>query len=320
MTHRLGQSMSIESLSDSRLNFREKMKQAWRTKPGKSLTPDMLNIFGMLFHWVTVMLLFSTLMFDIIPTVCAADDKASMRQFLRLIVFVIVCQVNSNWLLSADRKSQFVKATTIPEEERSRLANENYLPLGYRLCPKCQMYTPPRAFHCNVCNACILKRGSHCFITGNCIGLTSQRRFIVLMFYVALGSLVSLLLTAWYLAMCKPFDEEYLSYVPFVALWHAVFGQSLDKVWYLYYVCQLYGCILSFVASSCFLCWEGLMVIRGQTSYEATRSIQTYRDGKLKSLYMVFGSMWWMNFIVPMPTTIPSDGVHWERKSQQKGH
>lgn len=36
----------------------------------------------------------------------------------------------------------------------------------WKLCSVCETVTPPRSWHCNTCNVCILKRDHHCFFTG----------------------------------------------------------------------------------------------------------------------------------------------------------
>lgn len=36
----------------------------------------------------------------------------------------------------------------------------------WKLCAVCETVTPPRSWHCNTCNVCILKRDHHCFFTG----------------------------------------------------------------------------------------------------------------------------------------------------------
>jgi palmitoyltransferase len=41
---------------------------------------------------------------------------------------------------------------------------------NWKLCVVCEAVTPPRAWHCNVCNICILKREHHCMFVGYCVG------------------------------------------------------------------------------------------------------------------------------------------------------
>jgi len=40
----------------------------------------------------------------------------------------------------------------------------------WKLCVVCEAVTPPRAWHCNICNVCVLKREHHCMFVGYCVG------------------------------------------------------------------------------------------------------------------------------------------------------
>ena len=45
---------------------------------------------------------------------------------------------------------------------------------GWTYCPFCQLNSPPRAHHCQVCNECVLKRDHHCIFAGKCLGELSK--------------------------------------------------------------------------------------------------------------------------------------------------
>ncbi len=67
---------------------------------------------------------------------------------------------------------------------------------AFRMCHECNQVQPPRTFHCDVCQRCVLKGDHHCFWTGNCIGLRNQKFFLQYLFYMWLGTgYIGLLLT-----------------------------------------------------------------------------------------------------------------------------
>lgn len=319
MTHRTG--IALESLEDKKYpTFKEHLKETWRQKPNfreVAAQPESLQNFGMASYWAaTAVVVFSSIFLSI-PEICRESEfLAAMKIPLIILVLLNVGAANINWLLTSMRGTHMVKFSTISEKERTKLSVSPYLPVGYRFCHKCQMYAPPRSHHCNVCNGCILKRDYHCYLTGSCIGLTTQRRFIALLFHVMTGCFLHMILSGHYVDRHMAFTENYVNYVPFMAIFMLITGQlGYDDF---YFLCLMYFCLMVMLVSGMYLAWQWLMVIRGQTSYEATRSIQTYRMGFSKSMYQVFGSVWWMNFIFPMPTTLPTDGVHWERRGQHK--
>ncbi len=56
---------------------------------------------------------------------------------------------------------------------RKKLMRKVELPrlCAFRMCHDCNQVQPPRTFHCEVCQRCVLKGDHHCFWTGNCVGL-----------------------------------------------------------------------------------------------------------------------------------------------------
>ena len=71
----------------------------------------------------------------------------------------------------ADKKQRRFKMQVKRMVELPRLC-------AFRMCHDCGQVQPPRTFHCEVCQHCVLKGDHHCFWTGNCIGLRNQKFFL----------------------------------------------------------------------------------------------------------------------------------------------
>eukprot|EP00826_Nyctotherus_ovalis_P038330 TRINITY_DN3585_c0_g2_i1.p1 TRINITY_DN3585_c0_g2~~TRINITY_DN3585_c0_g2_i1.p1 ORF type:complete len:260 (+),score=66.38 TRINITY_DN3585_c0_g2_i1:203-982(+) len=53
-------------------------------------------------------------------------------------------------------------------------------------CRTCNVYKPERAFHCNICNRCVLRIETHCVWVNNCIGYYNFKSCLLLGFYFSL--------------------------------------------------------------------------------------------------------------------------------------
>jgi hypothetical protein len=88
-------------------------------------------------------------------------------------------------------------------------------------CQKCDRPRPLRAHHCRVCNRCVLRMDHHCSWLGNCVGLYTQRSFLLVLLYLLLGALMSLYFLArrWFAAqpMAWPQALAALSCLPLLA-------------------------------------------------------------------------------------------------------
>ncbi|CAH1155686.1 unnamed protein product [Phaedon cochleariae] len=52
-----------------------------------------------------------------------------------------------------------------------------------RYCRICKLLKPDRAHHCSTCGVCVLKMDHHCPWLNNCIGYTTQKSFLLCLFY-----------------------------------------------------------------------------------------------------------------------------------------
>ena len=62
----------------------------------------------------------------------------------------------------------------------------------WTICTRCEMYRPPRAHHCRICQRCIRRMDHHCPWINNCVGERNQKYFLQFLFYVGLLAVYSI--------------------------------------------------------------------------------------------------------------------------------
>ncbi|XP_037779675.1 palmitoyltransferase ZDHHC3-like [Penaeus monodon] len=67
----------------------------------------------------------------------------------------------------------------------------------WTVCARCEMYRPPRAHHCRICQRCIRRMDHHCPWINNCVGEWNQKYFLQFLTFVGLMSIYALSLIAY---------------------------------------------------------------------------------------------------------------------------
>lgn len=185
--------------------------------------------------------------------------------------------------------------------------------LPWRYCDKCAHNAPFRSHHCVICDACVLRRDHHCYITGVCIGHFNQRYFVVLCFYVALGSLWGLYEIITYMRSdFLPHVTSGWDYVIVWTLYKCVTGQAQWRhalmTWHVY---KLWATGLTALG---FFLWQMLLIPHGRTTYEVFSSRPVRSTASGRAMYRaVLGPCWGLNFVLPAGifSKLPGDGTTW---------
>ncbi|XP_034114089.1 probable palmitoyltransferase ZDHHC24 [Drosophila albomicans] len=117
----------------------------------------------------------------ILPELCQRNDK--FYKVNCVLAIYMLHNILGNLICCWHTDTSFL---AVAKARQQPLASEAHL---WHLCTHCQMLVPPRAWHCRLCNTCMLKRDHHCNITANCIGHANQRYFIALLAHLTLGNL-----------------------------------------------------------------------------------------------------------------------------------
>lgn len=184
----------------------------------------------------------------------------------------------------------------------------------WRFCSSCELYAPPRSFHCFTCNKCILKRHNHCLFLGKCVGHNNHRFYLLFIMYVWLGALYSTILNRQ--EYFGSFHETnlksiVLTFMPLIA-W--CFGfMSLKQFVFVFTNSVCF--ILSMLMFVYFLI-NLKMVLKGQTWHENAKDVRSYDINWKYNLKEVIGQRWLSALLCPFTSSrLHHNGTNFKRKS-----
>ena len=155
-------------------------------------------------------------------------------------------------------------------------------------CDKCGRSKPPRAHHCLICKACILKLDHHCPWVNNCIGLRNHRYFVLFLFYISLAM-------GFYVVLVFPLRHE-----------------MQGMLFFTFTLCA----VLTIVLTG-FTLWHVYLVLAGKTTLEvfgrrkAGTSQVGYHGGWKCNVKMVFGTTRLWKILLPSLRPLKYDGIYW---------
>uniref|UniRef100_A0A9L0TCH7 Palmitoyltransferase n=1 Tax=Equus caballus TaxID=9796 RepID=A0A9L0TCH7_HORSE len=178
---------------------------------------------------------------------------------------------------------------------------------GY--CYQCQSQVPPRSGHCSACRVCILRRDHHCRLLGRCVGFRNYRPFLCLLLHAAgvllhvsvlLGPALSALLRAH-----APLHTAALLLLPWLML---LTGRVSLAQFALAFVTDT--CVAGALLCGAGLLFHGMLLLRGQTTWEWARGQHSYDLGPYHNLQAALGPRWVLVWLWPfLASPLPGDGI-----------
>uniref|UniRef100_A0A914HEI7 Palmitoyltransferase n=1 Tax=Globodera rostochiensis TaxID=31243 RepID=A0A914HEI7_GLORO len=187
---------------------------------------------------------------------------------------------------------------------------------AFHFCHQCQTNSPPRSFHCPVCDICILRRDHHCSFTASCVGHFNQRYFVAAVFNlwpIALFCCIwnwNVLLLAF--SPLSPFDL--LKWVfPHVAL----LLRSITL--YQFFVVLAFAFSLITLLFTTYLIAAQLFGFwRGQTRVEFLMEVHAYNVSFRENIAQGLGTRWPLILLSPfIPSPLESDGTFFGTRERE---
>ncbi|XP_038075707.1 palmitoyltransferase ZDHHC22-like [Patiria miniata] len=290
----------------------EKAKQvmSYFTQPSMMKLLRLANIAGVVYFWVVSSLVLYVNLFCILPSLFKEDDF--WLKFHWWFFTLAAASMFVNYFICLWKNSVYTSAAGTGNTDEATAK-------GWDHCVPCQQYIPPRAHHCPICKRCILKRDRHCYFLGVCVGHFNQRYFLVFLFYATVAALhgavcLFVYLNANFAVLLSAEAYNYL--YPFsTAKW--IFGFTPS---YLYGTLTLaYISLMLGIGCAGLFYFHFQRALHCQTSHEYGNRITTFNRGPQRNLQEVFGSYWWLAFLLPIPQKQTSDGIVWNRPKEIKG-
>ncbi|XP_049870311.1 probable palmitoyltransferase ZDHHC24 [Pectinophora gossypiella] len=187
----------------------------------------------------------------------------------------------------------------------------------WSLCAVCECYRPPRAWHCEMCNICVLKRDHHCSFFACCVGYFNHRYFMLFTMYVFIAMLYAIYFNIMYLSQFVSWNHGLvlMKFIFPIASFFIDFGDET-----LYVLVLVINLIIA--AFTGFLFFYHLRnVIRGKTVPEAKHCKKDflYDKGWKLNIIEVFGERWYLTWILPfIRSPLPGNGIEWNVEDKYK--
>lgn len=181
---------------------------------------------------------------------------------------------------------------------------------AHAFCTSCQLPIPPRCWHCDICNRCILKRDHHCTFAGYCIGQLNHRYFMMFLTSLFLACCYALYLNAFYILPRVDFNIFTVFQVLTPLMLMLLDGlNALKYILMMMLVLNVVG--LGITGALSYFHWK--LVLKGAVSFEHNRDIKQYNFGWQHNLVCVFGLRWYLTWISPfIESTMVFDGADWD--------
>lgn len=186
---------------------------------------------------------------------------------------------------------------------------------NWSLCVVCECLRPPRSWHCNTCDICILKRDHHCTFFTCCVGYYNHRYFMLFTLYMFIAMVYSLYYNIKFISMIFTFN--YFLVVKFV---FPLVSFMFDRDEGVY--------ILLIVVNVVVACFSGFLflyhlnnILRGRVVYESNTYTNDfiYNMGWKLNLVEVFGNRWYLTWISPfINSKLPGNGIEWPTETKRE--
>lgn len=188
---------------------------------------------------------------------------------------------------------------------------------NWTFCAVCECMRPPRAWHCDLCNICVLKRDHHCPYMACCVGYYNHRYFIMFTMYVFIAMLYAFYYNVYFLAQFISWNNGIVLakfMLPLVSIVVDFGNESL-------YILMILVNIIITALTGFLTCYHFYNILKGRTTPERKHSKKDfmYDRGWKINLVEVLGARWYLTWILPfIQSPLPGNGIEWSINDKYK--
>lgn len=188
---------------------------------------------------------------------------------------------------------------------------------GWTLCSVCEVLRPPRAWHCNNCDICILKRDHHCTFFASCVGYYNHRYFMFFTLYIFISMLYSFYYNVIFLSTFLKWNHGLViaKFIFPLATFVVDFGAESFYV----FLIEINFIVGAFTGFLFFFHFDNILKGRITPEKKENNKGTSYHKGWKQNIIEVFGIYWYLTCISPfIHSPLPGNGIDWFVNDKKK--
>lgn len=194
---------------------------------------------------------------------------------------------------------------TSVEQKLSLVAQKDWA-----FCSACEFLRPPRAWHCDICNVCILKRDHHCTFMACCIGYYNQRYFMLFTLDIFVAMVYAFYYNVKFVAPLISWSNGLIIIKLVFPLASFLIDFNIESI-YIFLI--LINLVVGLFSGFLFF-YHFNNILNGKITPEnKNNSTSKYDKGWKINLIEVFGSRWYLTWMSPfIYSPLPGNGLMWD--------
>ncbi|XP_037866469.1 probable palmitoyltransferase ZDHHC24 [Bombyx mori] len=188
---------------------------------------------------------------------------------------------------------------------------------GWTFCSVCECLRPPRAWHCDTCDICILKRDHHCTFFACCVGYYNHRFFICFTFYIFIAMMYSFYYNVIFLSVFITWNHGFIIIKFIFPLASFVVDFGPESVYVFLVVINF---IIGLFSGFLFI-YHFNNIMKGRIVPEMKSYTENFihNKGIKLNLIEVLGTKWYLTWVSPfIKSDLPGDGSEWNDYSKRE--